>query len=81
MSACGRSNEVNHGGGRDLVVPREMMVVQFHTLGPQSDEELVAMPARKKSYGKTFITVPSFHTIILCFMGIYIPLEVYTLCS
>lgn len=69
----GRSTEVSHGDGRDWVVPQEMMVVkQFQILGPQSDEELVAMPVGKGSLKKV-ITVPSFHTIIICFVEIYIP--------
>lgn len=64
MSVCGRSNEVSHGGGRDLVVPQEMMVVQFHILGPQSDE--------------VWKKLLQCHHSILSFYALckYIPLEV-----
>lgn len=70
----GRSTEVSHGDGRDWVVPQEMMVVkQFQILGPQSDEELVAMPV-----GKGSLKLLQCHHSILSFYALckYIPLEV-----
>lgn len=74
----GRSTEVSHGDGRDWVVPQEMMVVkQFQILGPQSDEELVAMPV-----GKGSLKLLQCHHSILSLYALWkyiFPLEVYML--